>query len=101
MNIYVGNLPYSATEAELRQMFEAHGTVESVNVIQDRETGRSKGFAFVVMPDSGQGQAAITGLNDKDMDGRKIKVNEARPRSDRPNGGGGGGGERRGGDRRW
>jgi cold-inducible RNA-binding protein len=97
VNIYVGNLPYSTTQEDLRQMFEQHGTVESVNVIQDRETGRSKGFGFVVMPDSAQGQDAITELNDRDMGGRKLKVNEARPRTDEPrrNGGGGGGGERR------
>jgi RNA recognition motif-containing protein len=108
VNIYVGNLPYSTTESELRQMFEAFGTVESTNIIQDRETGRSKGFGFVVMPDGTQGQAAIAGMNDKDMGGRRMKVNEARPRDDRSGGGGGGGGERRGGgggggggDRRW
>jgi len=102
VNIYVGNLPYSTTEADLRQAFEAHGTVESVNIIQDRETGRSKGFGFVVMPDNAAGQAAINTLNDKDMGGRKIKVNEARPRTDAPRGGGGGGGERRGDrERRW
>jgi RNA recognition motif-containing protein len=107
VNIYVGNLSYSTTESELRQAFEAFGTVESVNVIQDRETGRSKGFGFVVMPDNAQGQAAIAGVNDKDMGGRRVKVNEARPRSDKPagggfGGGGGGGGGRgggRGGDR--
>ena len=95
MNIYVGNLPYTTTESELRQMFEAHGTVESVNIIQDRETGRSKGFGFVVMPDNAQAQAAINSLNDKDIGGRKLRVNEARPRTDAPRG------ERRGGDRRW
>ena len=100
MNIYVGNLPYSTTQEEMRQMFEQHGTVESVNIIQDRETGRSKGFGFVVMPDATQAQSAIGALNDKDMGGRKLKVNEARPRTDAPrNGGGGGGGESR--ERRW
>ncbi len=93
MNIYVGNLPYSATQEDLRQMFERHGTVESVNIIQDRETGRSKGFGFVVMPDSAQAQNAISNLNDQDMDGRKLKINEARPRTDEP--------RRAGGDRRW
>jgi RNA recognition motif-containing protein len=101
VNIYVGNLPYTTTEAELRQMFEAYGTVESVNIIQDRETGRSKGFGFVVMPDAAQGQAGIAGINDKDMGGRRVKVNEARPRDDRPAGGGGGGGGDRRSDRRW
>lgn len=100
MNIYVGNLSYSTTQDDLRQAFEAFGTVESVNIIQDRETGRSKGFGFVVMPDKAQGEAAIAALNDKDIGGRKIKANEARPRTDRPAGGGGfGGGERR--ERRW
>ena len=100
MNIYVGNLPYQTTQDDLRQLFEAFGTVESVNIIQDRETGRSKGFGFVVMPDSTHAQAAINGTNDKDMGGRKIKVNEARPRTDSPGGGGGGGGGGRGGERR-
>ena len=100
MNIYVGNLPYETTQDDMRQAFEAYGTVESVNIIQDRETGRSKGFGFVVMPDSAQATAAIAALNDKDLGGRKMKVNEARPRTDAPRGGGfGGGGERR--ERRW
>ncbi len=103
MNIYVGNLPYETTQEDLRQVFEAHGAVESVNIIQDRETGRSKGFGFVVMPDSAAAQAAISALNDKDVGGRKMKVNEARPRAEGGGGGGGGGGfgggERR--ERRW
>lgn len=100
MNIYVGNLSYSTTQDDLRQAFEAFGTVESVNIIQDRETGRSKGFGFVVMTDKAQADAAIAAMNDKDLGGRKIKVNEARPRTDHPAGGGGGGGfERR--ERRW
>jgi len=92
VNIYVGNLSYSTTQDDLRQAFEAFGAVESVNIIQDRETGRSKGFGFVVMTDKAQGEAAIVALNDKDICGRKIKANEARPRTDRPAGGGGGGG---------
>lgn len=95
MNIYVGNLPYSTTQDDLRQQFEAFGTVQSVNIIQDRETGRSKGFGFVVMPDNAQAQAAIAAMNDKDMGGRKMKVNEARPREERPARGD------RDGDRRW
>jgi cold-inducible RNA-binding protein len=103
VNIYVGNLPYETTQEDLRQVFEAHGAVESVNIIQDRETGRSKGFGFVVMPDSAAAQAAISALNDKDVGGRKMKVNEARPRAEGGGGGGGGGGfgggERR--ERRW
>ncbi len=103
MNIYVGNLSYSTTQDELRDAFAAFGAVESVNIIQDRETGRSKGFGFVVMTDKAQGEAAIAAMNDKDIGGRKIKVNEARPRTDSPSGGGRGGGgggfERR--ERRW
>lgn len=84
MNIYVGNLSYTTTEASLRQAFEAFGRVESVNIIQDRQTGRSKGFGFVVMPDNAEGQNAINSLNDKEVDARRIKVNEARPRTDAP-----------------
>lgn len=101
MNIYVGNLSYSTTQDDLRDAFAAFGAVESVNIIQDRETGRSKGFGFVVMTDKAQAEAAIAGMNDKDLGGRKIKVNEARPRTDAPSGGGrnGGGFERR--ERRW
>jgi len=103
VNIYVGNLSYSTTQDELRDAFAAFGAVESVNIIQDRETGRSKGFGFVVMTDKAQGEAAIAAMNDKDIGGRKIKVNEARPRTDSPSGGGRGGGgggfERR--ERRW
>ena len=105
MNIYVGNLPYQTTQDDLRAQFEQYGAVESVNIIQDRETGRSKGFGFVVMPDSAAAQKAIDSLNDVDMGGRKMKVNEARPRAEggagggAPRGGGFGGGERR--ERRW
>jgi RNA recognition motif-containing protein len=95
VNIYVGNLPYQTTQDDLRAQFEQYGAVESVNIIQDRETGRSKGFGFVVMPDSTAAQKAIDSLNDKDLGGRKMKVNEARPRAE----GGAGGGERR--ERRW
>ena len=105
MNIYVGNLPYQTTQDDLRAHFEQYGAVESVNIIQDRETGRSKGFGCVVMPDSAAAQKAIDSLNDVDMGGRKMKVNEARPRAEggagggAPRGGGFGGGERR--ERRW
>jgi len=88
VNIYVGNLSYSTTQDELRDAFAAFGAVESVNIIQDRETGRSKGFGFVVMTDKAQGEAAIAAMNDKDIGGRKIKVNEARPGTDSPSGGG-------------
>jgi len=79
--IYVGNLPFSATEDQLQQMFAAHGAVESVSVITDRETGRPRGFAFVEM--SSGASEAIQSLNEKVMDGRTLKVNEARPREDR------------------
>ena len=101
MNIYVGNLPYETTDADLRQTFEPFGTVASATVITDKFTGKSRGFGFVVMPDQAQAQAAINGLNGKDANGRKLTVNEARPREDRPARGprGGGGGFRDRGDR--
>ena len=92
MNIYVGNLPFTASEEEIRQAFAAYGTVAAVSIIKDHETGQSRGFAFVEMPNSEEGQAAVTNLNGKPMKGRALKVNEARPRE---NGGGGGGGGRR------
>lgn len=92
MNIYVGNLPYNTTEHELRQAFEAYGEVSSAAVIMDRMTGKSKGFGFVEMPSDDQAQQAIDGINGSDMDGRNVKVNQARPREERPRGGGGGGG---------
>jgi RNA recognition motif-containing protein len=92
--LYVGNLPYSVSDSDLQAMFEPFGTVESAQVIVDRDTGRSKGFGFVEMSSADQGQAAIQGLHDKEMGGRKLVVNEARPREDR---GGGGGGRGRGG----
>ena len=91
MKLFVGNLPFSATEDEIRSAFEAHGEVSDVAVIMDRETGRPRGFAFVEMPDSGQANAAIEALNNSDFGGRSMNVNEARPREDRPRGGGGGG----------
>ncbi|MDJ0740792.1 MAG: RNA-binding protein [Gammaproteobacteria bacterium] len=84
MNIYVGNLPYSATEEELRAAFAAYGEVSSVNVITDRDTGQSKGFAFVEMSDNASADAAIKGLNDTPMGGRNLKVNQAKPRGERP-----------------
>jgi RNA recognition motif-containing protein len=83
MNIYVGNLSYNTTEDDLRTKFSAFGTVDSVKVIADRDTGRSKGFAFIEMSDQSSGNAAIEGLNGQDMDDRALKVNEARPREDR------------------
>jgi len=92
--IYVGNIPFSAGEDELRAAFEAHGQVVGVNVITDRETGRPRGFAFVEMADDGEAAKAIEELNGTDMGGRSITVNEAKPRESR---GGGGGGYRGGG----
>jgi len=96
MNIYVGNLPYGVSDDELRELFEPFGSVSRVNIISDRETGRSKGFGFVEMADDSEGQRAIEELNGHSMDGRKIAVNEARPREERPQGGAGGGGGRGG-----
>ena len=90
-NIYVGNLSYDATEDDLRQAFSAHGEVSAVNLITDRETGRPRGFAFVEMPNSEEAQKAITGCNETEIAGRAVRVNEARPKGDRPRGGGGGG----------
>ena len=86
--LYVGNIPFSTTEEDLRDLFSKHGTVESVNVITDRETGRSRGFAFVEM-DPSAAEAAVQALNGTDMGGRSLRVNEAHER--RPGGGGGGG----------
>ena len=88
VNIYVGNLPYSTTDAELTELFAPHGNVRRASVIIDRETGRSRGFGFVEMEDPAQGNAAIQALNGQDMGGRKLIVNEAKPREQ---GGGGGG----------
>jgi RNA recognition motif-containing protein len=106
MDIYVGNLPYSATEEDVTGLFAAYGPVERVKIITDRETGRSKGFAFVTLGDQSQLNASIEALNGYDYQGRALRVNasepkEARPGGFRPSGGGGGGGgyggERRGG----
>ena len=83
MNIFVGNLAFSATDDSLRQLFESHGVVDKVNIITDRDTGRSKGFGFVEMPDSAAAKAAIHGLNGKELDGRALTVNEAKPREPR------------------
>ncbi len=87
MNIYVGNLPYSISEDELRDLFAAHGEVSSANIIMDRESGRSKGFGFVEMPDKAQGEAAVNAINETDVQGRSVRVNEARPRNDNRGGG--------------
>jgi len=91
MNIYVGNLSYEATEEDLQQAFEGFGQVESVNIIKDKYSGRSKGFGFVEMPAKDEAQSAINDLNDTELKGRTLKVNEARPRSERPRDGGMGG----------
>jgi RNA recognition motif-containing protein len=87
--LYVGNLPYGVSDSDLQRIFEPHGTVQSAQVIMDRDTGRSKGFGFVEMGSDSEAQAAIQALNGTDMDGRALTVNEARPK---PEGGGGGGG---------
>ena len=92
--LYVGNLGYSATDADLMKLFSAHGTVQSAQVINDRDTGRSKGFGFVEMNSSAEAEAAIAALNGKEHDGRALKVNEAKPKTS-SGGGGGGGGSRR------
>jgi RNA recognition motif-containing protein len=92
MNIYVGNLSYELTEDDLRAAFQAHGEVESVNIIVDRNTGRAKGFGFVEMPEKDQAQAAIEALNGTDLGGRTLAVNEARPKAPRSDRGFGGGG---------
>lgn len=93
-NIFVGNLDFSATDSSVRSLFEPYGAVERVNVVTDRDTGRSRGFAFVEMSDASQADAAINALNGANLDGRALNVNEARPKT---SGGGGGGGFSRGG----
>ena len=108
MRIYVGNFGFDTREQELREAFEAYGQVQEVSMIQDRDTGRSKGFGFVEMPTNEEAQAAISALNGKEFGGRPATVNEAKPRQERTSGGGGssggygnrgGGGEGRG--SRW
>jgi cold-inducible RNA-binding protein len=89
--LYVGNLSYGVNDGDLTKMFEAHGTVESAQVVMDRDTGRSKGFGFVEMKTDQEAQAAIQALNNKEHDGRALTVNEARPREERGGGGGRGG----------
>jgi RNA recognition motif-containing protein len=99
--LYVGNLPYSVTSSTLEQLFGEHGNVQSAQVIMDRDSGRSKGFGFVEMGSDQEAQAAITAMNGKEVDGRALTVNEARPKEEGGRGGGrggyGGGGGRRGG----
>jgi len=94
--LYVGNLTYGVTDSDLQRMFEAHGTVQSAQVIMDRDTGRSKGFGFVEMGSDQEAQAAITALNGKEVDGRSLTVNEARPKTEGGGGRGGSGGGRGG-----
>ena len=101
--VYVGNLSFNATEQQVRDLFEEYGTIDSIAMINDRDSGRFRGFCFVEMEDSAA-NAAINGLNGKIVDDRDLRVNEARPREDRSRGGGGGGGGNRGGSRggnRW
>jgi len=83
MNIYVGNLSYGMSEDELREAFSTHGEVSSVKILMDRETGRSRGFGFVEMPNQSEGETAVSQLNGKDLGGRALRVNEARPRESR------------------
>jgi RNA recognition motif-containing protein len=94
MNIYVGNLPYSVTDADLRETFSQYGDVSNVQLISDKFTGESKGFGFVEMDNNSQADAAIKALNGTAMKGRNITVNQAKPKSDRPSHGGGGGSRR-------
>jgi RNA recognition motif-containing protein len=104
MDIYVGNLPYTATEEDVTDLFAAYGPVERVKIITDRETGRSKGFAFVTLGDQSQLNASIEALNGHDFQGRALRVNASEPKEPRPggfrSGGGGGGGGGYGGERR-
>ena len=105
MNIYVGNLSYEVTEEDLKEAFEGFGQIESVRIIKDNYSGRSKGFGFVEMSNNAEAQSAINGLNDKELKGRPLKVNTARPRTGNRGGrggfGGGGRGGRQGGGRRF
>ena len=100
-NIFVGNLSFGTTEDTLRSMFDSYGAVQRVNIVTDRDTGQARGFAFVEMSVDAEGNAAISGLNGRDLDGRSLNVNEARPKTER--GSGGGGGHRDGGrsNSRW
>jgi RNA recognition motif-containing protein len=99
-NIFVGNLSFGATEDAVRSMFEAYGTVDKVNLITDRDTGQARGFGFVEMSVNADADRAIAELNGRELDGRALNVNEARPKTDRAGSGGGGGGHRRN-NNRW
>jgi len=89
-NVYVGNLPHSTSESELREIFQPHGDIERVSMVSDRDTGRSRGFAFVEMTSNEAGEKAIVALNGSTLGGRTLIVNEAKPKTDRPRGGSGG-----------
>jgi cold-inducible RNA-binding protein len=95
-NIFVGNLSFGATEDSVRSMFETYGAVDRVNIVTDRDTGQARGFGFVEMANNAEGDRAIAELNGRDLDGRAINVNEARPKAERGSGGGGFGHQRRG-----
>ena len=100
-NLYVGNIPHSTTEAELRTLFQEYGSVDRVSIVTDRDTGRARGFAFVEMTNPGEADKAVAALDGSDLGGRAMKVNEAKPKTDRPKSGGqrfGGGGGGRGRD---
>ena len=99
MKLYVGNLSFNLSEDDLKHKFEEFGSVNSVNIIKDRDTGKSKGFGFVEMAEKEAGESAVNEMNGQEYEGRRIIVNEARPRTDRP--AGGRGGSRDGGSRRW
>lgn len=90
-NIFVGNLSFGTTEDAIRTLFEAHGSVERVNIVTDRDTGQPRGFGFVEMSNDAEGNKAIAAINGMDVDGRTLNVNEARPKAERSGGGGGGG----------
>ena len=96
-NIFVGNLNFGATEAAVRSLFEAYGSVDRVSIVTDRDTGQARGFGFVEMSNNSEADKAIAALNGHDLDGRALNVNEARPKTERGFGGGGGGGGGRGG----
>src|SRR5438309_7946687 len=101
-NIFVGNLSFQTTEQDIRSLFEAHGSVDRVNIVTDRDSGQPRGFAFVEMTNDAEGEKAIAALNGTDLNGRTMNVNEARPKTDRGGSGGGGGGGRGGyGKKRW
>jgi cold-inducible RNA-binding protein len=97
-NIFVGNLSFGATEGAVRSLFEAYGAVDRVSIVTDRDTGQARGFGFVEMSNNAEADRAINELNGRELDGRAMNVNEARPKTDRGFGGGGGGGRR---DKRW